>query len=342
MNRISRSADLRACRRLLREGSRSFHAASLLLPRRVRDEAGAVYAWCRVGDHAVDRQEDPERAVRALEAGLERTYSRQPAGAVERAFAGVVADHGIPRGVPAALLEGFRWDAEGRRYDSLDSLVEYCVRVGSTVGVMMSLVMDRGSQDTLRAASRLGVAMQLTNIARDVGEDARMGRLYLPRHMLSDLGVDPEAWLARPEPTPGVRTAVEAVLEAADTLYAASWSGIETLPGRCRPAIRAAAVVYAEIGSRVRAAGCDSVTRRAWTGRADRIGLVARAAAGRPGAWTRKGTGSGATGGDRDRARGRPAHGEGGRAGERVGETSAAVIGSTDRTSAFLVELASG
>lgn len=289
MRRTSRSADLRACRLLLREGSKSFYAASLLLPRHVRDEAGAVYAWCREGDHAVDRTGDPAAAVLRLEDSLARIYDGDPKGPVERAFAWTAATHGIPRSVPAALLEGFGWDAADRTYATLDSLIEYCVRVGSTVGVMMSLVMGRRLETTLRSASRLGVAMQLTNIARDVGEDARMGRLYLPCELLADNGVEPEAWLARPQPVPGVRRAVRVVLDGADALYAASWQGIETLPARSRPAIRSAALVYAEIGAKVRAAGCDSVTRRAWTRRSEKVGLLARAIAGRQGAWTRSG-----------------------------------------------------
>jgi phytoene synthase len=321
MSRTARSADLEACRVLLREGSKSFHVASLLLPRRVRDEASAVYAWCRVGDHAVDHEADPAAAVRRLDEGLERIYAGEPDGPVERSFAWTADAHGIPRSVPAALLEGFGWDAAGRTYETLDELIEYCVRVGSTVGIMMSLVMGRRSPTTLRAASRLGVAMQLTNIARDVGEDARMGRLYLPRELLVDRDIEPRAWLSRPEPTSGVRRVVQTVLDAADALYAASWRAIDDLPARCRPAIRAAAVVYAEIGARVRSAGCDSVTRRVWTGPADKVGLVTRAMAGRPGAWSRKGTAASA---------------------EDLEALGAMVRASGDRAAAFLVEAAAG
>ena len=281
--------DRRACRRLLREGSKSFHAASLLLPRRVRDDAGAVYAWCRVADHAVDQTDCPAEALQSVRAGLERVYVGRPQGPVERAFADAVFRNRISRDVPEAMLEGFEWDATGRSYESRGQVVEYCVRVGSTVGAMMTIVMDRRDPETLAAACRLGVAMQLTNIARDVGEDARAGRLYLPREALRDAGIAPAEWMESPEPVEGIRGAVRSLLDDADDLYCAAWPGIEELPARCRPAIRAAALVYAEIGRKVRDADCDSVTTRAWTAKADKARLLARSLGRRPGAWTRSG-----------------------------------------------------
>jgi phytoene synthase len=167
----------------------------------------------------------------------------------------------------------------------MDDVIDYSVRVGSTVGVMMTLVMGAGDTHTLTAACRLGVAMQLTNIARDVGEDACAGRLYLPGEVLREHGVDPDAWLASPVASEGIRGAVCQTLDDADRLYAAAWPGIGELPSRSRAAIRAAALVYAEIGRKVREADCDSVTRRVWTGRLEKVRLLGRALRGRPGAW---------------------------------------------------------
>jgi phytoene synthase len=277
--------DRRVGRRLLREGSKSFYAASLLLPHRVRDDAGAVYAWCRVADHAVDRTDDPVEALDTIRAGLERVYGGRPDGAVERAFAEAVFRNRISRDIPEGMIEGFAWDAAGRRYETRAEVIDYCVRVGATVGAMMAVVMDRRGADTLLAACRLGVAMQLTNIARDVGEDARSGRVYLPTADLRAAGVDLETWRAAPAPVEPVRRAVRALLDDADRLYAAAWPGIQDLPARCRPAIRAAALVYAEIGRKVRRADYDSVTRRAWTGKAQKGILLLRSLGRRPGAW---------------------------------------------------------
>lgn len=306
--------DRRTCRRVLREGSKSFHAASLLLPPRVRADAGAVYAWCRVADHAVDRTSRPAAALESVRAGLERVYVGRPEGPVERAFAEAVFRNRISRDVPASMLEGFEWDVAGRRYDTRAEVFDYCVRVGSTVGAMMTVVMDRRDPDTLLAACRLGVAMQLTNIARDVGEDAREGRLYLPLEALRRASIPADAWLASPTPVEGIRDTVRALLDDADDLYAAAWPGIQGLPSRCRPAIRAAALVYAEIGRKVRAADCDSVTRRVWTGRSEKARLLARSLGHRPGAWATSG---------------------------RSDPTSPAVT-QADESAAFLVEAATG
>lgn len=246
-----------------------------------------MYAWCRVSDHAVDRTPRPAEALESVRAGLERTYVGRPEGPVERAFADTVFRNRISRDIPEAMLEGFKWDVSGRRYETRAEVFDYCVRVGSTVGAMMTIVMDRREPETLGAACRLGVAMQLTNIARDVGEDAMAGRLYLPVDALLDAGVDPEMWLASPSPVAGIRSVVRDLLDDADHLYAAAWPGIEDLPARCRPAIRAAALVYAEIGRKIREAEYDSVTRRVWTGKTDKARLLARALGQRPGAWMR-------------------------------------------------------
>ncbi len=130
---------------------------------------------------------------------LARIYQGRPAEIpADRAFAEVVAQFAIPRSLPEALLEGFAWDQGRRRYESLDDVCDYAARVAGTVGAMMALLMGRREPEVVARACDLGVAMQLTNIARDVGEDARAGRIYLPIRWFKEAGIDPDAWLADP------------------------------------------------------------------------------------------------------------------------------------------------
>jgi 15-cis-phytoene synthase len=256
--------DISACRAMLHEGSLTFFAASLLLPRNVRDPASALYAFCRLADDVVDQAGGDANAVAHLRARLDAVYAGRPlAEPADRALAAVVARFGIPRALPDALIDGFSWDAEGRRYDTLDALYGYAARVAGTVGAMMALLMGVRSPEGLARACDLGVAMQLSNIARDVGEDARMGRVYLPRAWLREAGIDAETWLANPVFTPALGSVVQRLLDAADVLYRRVDAGVAQLPPGCRPGINAARYLYAEIGHEVARQGCDSVSRRA-------------------------------------------------------------------------------
>jgi len=257
-------ADIAACRALLCTGSRSFFAASLLLPRRVRDPATALYAFCRVADDAIDLGDDPQAALAQLRDRLDAAYAGAPVqNPIDRAFAATVAAFAIPHALPEALIEGLAWDAQGRRYESFPALLDYAARVAGGVGVMMALIMGARDGATLARAADLGVAMQLTNIARDVGEDAQAGRLFLPRDWLVAAGIDPDGFLAKPEFSTALGTVVARLLVEADTLYLRAASGITRLPARCRAGIAAARRIYAAIGAEVAAAGHDSVTRRA-------------------------------------------------------------------------------
>lgn len=257
-------ADIASCRARLRGGSRTFFASSFLLPRRIREPAAVLYAFCRVADDAVDRPESNGRTLAVLRARLAGIYAGQPAPyAEDRAFASVVDHFRIPRALPEALLEGFEWDIDNRRYEEMDDLHAYSARVAGTVGAMMAIVMGVREPAPIARACELGMAMQLTNIARDVGKDARDGRLYLPRRWLREAGIEPELWLRSPVWNPALGAVVQRLLREADALYARAESGIAHLPPTCRMGIRGASYMYAEIGREIERGDLDSISRRA-------------------------------------------------------------------------------
>jgi phytoene synthase len=274
---IASQADIVACKALIRGGSRTFHAASLLLPRHIRDAACMLYAFCRSADDAVDRLGAGREALALQSDRVARAYEGRPyPTAADRALADVVARFRIPRALPEALIEGFAWDAERRRYESIAELSAYATRVAGSVGAMMAILMGARDPDQVARACDLGIAMQLSNVARDVGEDAAAGRLYLPLAWLREAGIDPDSWMARPLFNPAVASVVRRVIEAADRHYRRADAGIATLPMDCRPSIAAARVLYAAIGDEVARRGYDSVSGRAVVPARRKAWLLAR------------------------------------------------------------------
>jgi phytoene synthase len=258
-------SDLQACVAMMQSGSKTFFAASRLLPLRVRAHAIALYAFCRVADDLIDERpiEWAPEAVSQLKHRLDAIYRGEPGNAIEdQALSLVVQEVDLPRLWLDGLIEGFAWDAQGFVCETPSDLHDYAVRVAGTVGAMMCWIMGQRDAVTLSRACELGVAMQLTNIARDIGEDASKGRVYVPREWFKQEGVDVEAWLREPVFTPQVARLTERLLDHADTLYAQAQAGIASLPPDCRAAIHAANLIYAEIGHQLRREGLDSVNHR--------------------------------------------------------------------------------
>jgi phytoene synthase len=256
--------DAAHCRAMIRTGSRSFFLASHLLPAGLRQATYALYAFCREADDAIDGGADPFIALSAFQLRLERIYSRSvPQEPVDRALARVVRQYALPRELLEALLQGFAWDAQERSYKDLAGVHCYSVRVAGSVGIAMALLMGVREAHVLARAADLGVAMQLTNIARDVGEDARAGRVYLPQRWLREAGISPSQLTSQPAFSPVLGALVTRLVDAAEQLYRRADSGIAVLPARCRPGIHAARRLYAAIGHEVAARGGDSISRRA-------------------------------------------------------------------------------
>jgi phytoene synthase len=276
-SKIQLGYDLQACVQTMRGGSKSFFAASKLLPQRVRAASVALYAFCRAADDLIDEGDSTEKALRELNQRLDAIYNGQPQPFIEdHALAMVTDQFHLPRTMLEALIEGFEWDAQGRSYDTIEDVHQYGARVAGSVGAMMCWIMGPRHASALARACELGVSMQLTNIARDVGDDARKGRLYLPRAWMREAGIDPKAWLTAPEFSPALRSVIERLLNEADRLYQKAHAGIAELPKDCRAAIMAARLIYAEIGHQLRRDGFDSVNHRAVVGRSRKLALIGR------------------------------------------------------------------
>ncbi len=283
---VSPETTMAVCRQTIAHHSKSFALASRVLPPASRDATAVVYTWCRRADDAVDLVPPAEqpRALARLRDELAVVYSdRRPADPVLAAFQDVTRDAGIPRLYPAELLAGMEMDATGFVYETTDELLRYCYRVASTVGLMMSHVMGVADDDALRNAAHLGIAMQLSNVCRDVLEDWERGRLYLPDELLARHGAgDLRDHLGGPFPgelAEAVAGAVDELLALADRYYRSGDRGLIALPWRCAFAVRTARLVYAAIGARVRRAGCDVRAGRAVVPGWAKALLVLRAAA---------------------------------------------------------------
>jgi 15-cis-phytoene synthase len=277
-----------ASRDSIQRGSTSFAAAARLFDPRIRDDAYMLYAWCRHCDDEIDGQImghgaiglDPVLAGRKL-AELEDKTRRAMAGEATAdpafaAFQRVALRHGIPPQHPLDLLQGFRMDVEGHSYRTLQDTLVYAYHVAGVVGVMMAQVMGVRDIATLRRASDLGVGFQLTNIARDVIEDAKGGRVYLPAEWLGAAAASPAA-VVDPANRAVVFAATARLLAAAEPYYASARWGLKALGFRSAWAIAAAHAVYRQIGIRVSAMGPAGMDRRASTGSFTKLALVLKA-----------------------------------------------------------------
>lgn len=298
-----------AARATIAKGSKSFAAASTLLPGAVRDDVARLYAWCRHADDTIDGQDmghgerpvaEPEARLAALREATDRALAGRPDDPVFAGLAEVVARHAIPADLVRDHLDGFAMDVAGRRYATAEDLAAYCYGVAGVVGVMLALVMGvrPADGDTLDRASDLGLAFQMTNIARDVIADASVGRIYLPTEWLAAEGVParPEA-VADPRHAAAVHRVAARLVGEAEPYYGSAKVGEARLPLRARWAIGSAHAVYRAIGVRRARAGPAGLARRVGTGGATKTALIAGALltalrpapteAPRPALWTR-------------------------------------------------------
>jgi phytoene synthase len=266
----------RQSRDSIEQGSKSFAAAARLFDPATRDSVSLLYAWCRHCDDVIDGQvlgfaraerdpTTPQQRLQRLVALTEAAY----AGAalddpVFQAFARVVRRHGIDRRYPLDLLEGFRFDVEGAGYETLEDTLRYCYHVAGVVGVMMAQIMGVRDEPTVDRACDLGLAFQLTNIARDIAEDAANGRCYIPAAWLQKEGVGRDMLLSPAHAAAASRLSARLV-DAAEPYYESALIGIRRLPLRSAWAIAAARNVYRAIGSELVRRGERAALQRVTT-----------------------------------------------------------------------------
>lgn len=268
-------------------GSKSFAAAARLFSPEIRRSAMMLYAWCRHCDDVIDGQQlgFTRRPVAELAEPMERLNrividtmrALDGETALDPAFlsvADVVHRHALPRRLLIEHLEGYRMDVGGERYETIEATLGYCYRVAGVVGVMMALIMGARHEVALDRASDLGIAFQLTNIARDIVEDARADRIYIPDAWLAEAGLRAED-LADPAHRHAVAEVAARLVDLAEPYYRSALVGLGALPARSAWAVAMAHGVYRQIGIDLKARGALAYGTRQSTGKAAKLRHVA-------------------------------------------------------------------
>lgn len=260
-------------------GSKTFSLAARSFPPPLQDGAHAIYWFCRHTDDLVDEAPDAETArvqldawEEALQSAFTRGHSDDP---ILHLFTITLNDFKVPREYASELIAGVRMDLTQHRYESFDELRSYCYRVASTVGLMMSHVIGF-REGALPYAEEMGVAMQLTNILRDVGEDYRRGRIYIPMQELRCFGIPEREFPGDPREE-RFRALMRFQVDRARGAYAAARPGVALLDPHGQFAVRSAALYYGRILDHIERAGYDTVTRRAVVPKWEKLALMVKA-----------------------------------------------------------------
>lgn len=280
MTRLASPEDFEVCRRLHQKHGTTYYLASRRFPVDVRRRVDALYGFVRVPDEFVDNPDPGEEPARLIAGFRQETLAglagARPESPVLRAFVDVANESGIGPEEPTLFLDAMAADLTVRRYPTYADLRAYMRGSAVAVGLMMCRILDAPADpETDRAATALGEAMQMTNFLRDVAEDWRRGRIYLPLEDLERFGVR-EADIAAGEATEAFLKLMAFEIARTRALYAEADQGIPLLPPRARKAVRLARVLYAGILERIEAQGCDVFRGRARTTRLEKAVALAR------------------------------------------------------------------
>ena len=279
---MTREEIVHGAREVIQQGSKSFRAASQLFDPLTRERAWLLYCWCRYCDDVADGQTFGfGRGVRG-NIGVLRGKTRLAVAGKElpelpfRALRQVLLECPIPTRFIEDHLRGFSLDEAGWQPQTAEELNRYCYYVAGTVGCMMAVVMGvpEDDEDTLERAAELGVAFQLSNIARDIREDSEAGRCYLPLKWLAEFGIDP-ASLLEPENRAGLTQMVQKLIRSAIAHEDSARRGVSKLPFRSRLAVLTALRIYGAIGRRVVRLGPNAWDRRVSIGKVRKLTFLA-------------------------------------------------------------------
>ena len=243
--------------------SKSFYFASQLLPEEKRSAVRALYAFCRSVDDIVDEESAKDRNFELdYWRDIVRGASASDDDLVAAAWVDTLTRYHIPRHYAIQLIDGVARDLVQTRYQTFDELATYCYGVASTVGLMSMYIVGFQSNQAVPYAIKLGVALQMTNILRDVGEDYRNGRVYLPRDEMVFYGIR-ESDIAEGKVTRNWRQFMQFQIQRTRDLYEESWSGIKLLEPEGRLAIGAASILYRGILDEIEKNDYNVFSRRA-------------------------------------------------------------------------------
>ena len=278
---MSRAEVVDAARRSIDKGSKSFRAASRLFDPLTRERAWLLYCWCRHCDDVADGQvagrgQTEVGSVASLREQTCRVLTGQPVEALPfRALAQLLKECPIPHRYIEDHLQGFAMDEVGWHPQSEEDLATYCYHVAGAVGCMMAVVMGVPADDeaTLERAADLGIAFQLSNIARDIRDDHARGRCYLPRNWLKELRVEPEQ-LFDEKNSPALTTMAARLVDDVAVYEASARKGVDRLPFRSRLAVLAALRIYGAIGRQVGALGSAAWDQRVTIGKSRKLAYL--------------------------------------------------------------------
>jgi 15-cis-phytoene synthase len=267
----------RICEGMTREHSKSFYFSSQLLPPAKRRAVRALYAFCRTSDDLVDLPgTEGADLTRALACWVALVHSPHAPHhhPILPAWSDMVAQYSIPQALVDELLAGIAMDLTVHRYATFDELWVYCYRVASVVGLLSMQIIGHAEGATPYAV-KLGVALQLTNILRDVGEDARRGRVYLPQEDLERFGLT-DADILEGRRDDRFRDLMRFEIARAQQLYDEAWAGISLLSADSQLAIGAASEVYRAILANIEKNDYDVFTRRAHVSLVEKLRILWR------------------------------------------------------------------